>query len=195
MCRALDYWPAVAALSPAMARGSQPETQLDRVLLAIGHPTRRAMLAQLRAKKRVSISSLLKLSRVSYNSTWKHILILERAGLIERKPADGRTLPLVLRPGPLDELSDWMNPFQLDEQQPDAVPRASNAGDGHVGALIDSFVSDLAHLVAQSAIDAVREALDQGTAAKPNGTGARASGGGVRRARARKPGRRARPRR
>jgi DNA-binding transcriptional ArsR family regulator len=155
-----------------MASGSPPVTQLDHVLLALGHPTRRAMLERLREGP-ISQSKLAKLSPTALATGVKHVGFLERAALAKITKKVGRT-SIRLDTKPLDELRDWMSKLYPDDVQADTVPPMPNA-DARIRASIDAFIADLSELVRESALDAVRQALQQGGTTKSNGSAARAS--------------------
>ena len=56
---------------------------LNRVFSAVADPTRRAILASLRNKS-ATISEIARSFPVSLNAVSKHVMVLERAGLIRR---------------------------------------------------------------------------------------------------------------
>jgi DNA-binding transcriptional ArsR family regulator len=80
---------------------------LDRTLVALADPTRRAILQCLsNGEKRVT--ELAHPFAISLNSVSKHIRLLERAGLVRRR-VSGRDHFLSLEPRPFDELTRWMH--------------------------------------------------------------------------------------
>jgi DNA-binding transcriptional ArsR family regulator len=88
-----------------MARRHQ-DRLLDNTLIALADPTRRAILRRLtRAEAR--ITALAKPFSISLNSISKHIKLLERAGLVERRRV-GREHILRFRPEPLADVREWI---------------------------------------------------------------------------------------
>jgi DNA-binding transcriptional ArsR family regulator len=85
---------------PAIATG------LDHTLLALADPTRRAILARL-AQGEARVTELADPLPMSLNGVSKHIRVLERARLVERRRA-GREHFLSLNPRPLDDLATWI---------------------------------------------------------------------------------------
>lgn len=79
---------------------------LDRTLLALADPVRRRILERLRGG-RARVTDLAADFPISLNSVSKHIRILERAKLVERRIA-GREHFLRFRPEPLDQAQRWI---------------------------------------------------------------------------------------
>jgi DNA-binding transcriptional ArsR family regulator len=79
---------------------------LDRTLMALADPTRRAILHRLAARE-TRVTDLAQPFSMSLNSVSKHIRILERARLVNRRVA-GREHFLSLNPAPLDAASQWI---------------------------------------------------------------------------------------
>ena len=79
---------------------------LDETLGALADPTRRAILMRL-SRGEARVTDLAAPFDISLNSVSKHIRILERAGLVQRR-VSGRDHFLALEPGPFDELTQWM---------------------------------------------------------------------------------------
>jgi DNA-binding transcriptional ArsR family regulator len=83
---------------------------LDHTLIALADPTRREILRRLaRAESRVT--DLAAPFEISLNSVSKHIKLLERAKLVERRKV-GREHILRFRPDPLLRVQKWV----LDQQ-------------------------------------------------------------------------------
>ncbi|MDO7841600.1 ArsR/SmtB family transcription factor [Sphingomonas immobilis] len=80
--------------------------RLDATFAALADPTRRAMLAALQSGER-SIGDLAAPHAMSFAGAAKHVGVLERAGLIERRKA-GRQQLCRLRAAPLREADDWL---------------------------------------------------------------------------------------
>src|SRR5712692_1686680 len=83
---------------------------LDRVFSAVADPTRRAILAAL-AQKPATVTEIAKPFPVSLNAISKHILVLERAGLIRREIV-GREHHCRLDPEPLHKASAWLDDYR-----------------------------------------------------------------------------------
>lgn len=82
------------------------QTGLDHTLTALADPTRRAILERL-AKGEARVTELADPFAMSLNGVSKHIRVLERAHLVQRRRA-GREHFLSLDAGPLDELAAWV---------------------------------------------------------------------------------------
>ncbi len=80
--------------------------RLDRTLLALAHPTRRAILQRL-SQGEVRVTTLAEPFAVSLNAVSKHVHVLERARLVRRRRA-GREYLLSANPAPLDEAASWI---------------------------------------------------------------------------------------
>jgi|SRR5579864_1567352 len=79
---------------------------LDHVFAAVADPTRRAILRQL-GRKPTRVTDLAKNFPVSLNAVSKHVMVLERAGLIRRE-VQGREHVCQLDARPLGEAVDWL---------------------------------------------------------------------------------------
>jgi DNA-binding transcriptional ArsR family regulator len=79
---------------------------LDHTLAALADPTRRAILERL-AQGEARVTELADPFAMSLNGVSKHIRILERAQLVQRRRA-GREHLLSLDARPLDALADWV---------------------------------------------------------------------------------------
>ena len=84
---------------------SAPRT-LDRTLTALADPTRRAILQRLSSGE-ARVTDVAKPFSMSLNAVSKHILVLERAKLAQRRK-EGRDHYLSYRPEPLDEAAQWI---------------------------------------------------------------------------------------
>ncbi len=82
------------------------ERGLDRTLLALADPTRRAILRRL-MRETARVTDLAAPFDVSLNAISKHIRVLERAGLVVRR-VDGREHHLAFDPRPLDAAAAWI---------------------------------------------------------------------------------------
>lgn len=83
---------------------------LDATMLALADPTRRAILRRL-ARSDARVTELAAPFRISLNSVSKHIRILERAKLVERRVV-GREHILRFQPRPLRAAQDWISQQQ-----------------------------------------------------------------------------------
>jgi DNA-binding transcriptional ArsR family regulator len=81
-------------------------TGLDHTLTALADPTRRAILARL-AQGEARVTELADPFEMSLNGVSKHIRVLERAHLVQRRRA-GREHFLSLDARPLDEVARWI---------------------------------------------------------------------------------------
>ena len=84
--------------------------QLSDVLTAISHPTRRAIIGQL-ANGPARFLDVAKPFDTALNAVTKHLKLLERAGLIERRK-QGREVFISLRGEPLREVAAWVNDYE-----------------------------------------------------------------------------------
>jgi DNA-binding transcriptional ArsR family regulator len=82
------------------------QPNLDRTLMALADPTRRAILERL-SKGEARVTELAQPFTMSLNAVSKHIRILERAHLVRRRCA-GREHFLSLNREPLDEAAAWI---------------------------------------------------------------------------------------
>jgi DNA-binding transcriptional ArsR family regulator len=83
---------------------------LDRVFGAVADPTRRAILQKLREGP-ARVTEIAKPFSVSLNAVSKHLMVLERAGLIERN-VRGRDHYCHLLAGPLEQASGWLGHYR-----------------------------------------------------------------------------------
>lgn len=83
---------------------------LTNVFTAISHPTRRAIIGQL-ANGPARFSDLALPYDTALNAMTKHLKMLERANLIERRK-QGREVFISLRGDPLREVVEWANKYE-----------------------------------------------------------------------------------
>ncbi len=83
---------------------------LDRVILAISDPTRRAILGRL-ARGPARISDVAKPFAMSLTGVCKHVRVLERAKLV-RRTHHGRENTLELSAAPLRDVARWMSTYE-----------------------------------------------------------------------------------
>jgi DNA-binding transcriptional ArsR family regulator len=84
--------------------------RLDAIFAALADPTRRAMLATLAAGER-SIGELAEPFAMSFAGAAKHVGVLERAGLVERRKAGRRQL-CRLKAERLREADQWLRQWE-----------------------------------------------------------------------------------
>ena len=85
--------------------------QLTDVLTAISHPTRRAIIGQLAAKGPTRFLDVARPFDTALNAVTKHLKLLERAGLIERRK-EGREVFISFRAEPLREVAGWVHEYE-----------------------------------------------------------------------------------
>src|SRR5215470_12172598 len=83
---------------------------LNRVFNAVADPTRRAILQAL-AKNPATITEIAEPFPVSLNAVSKHVMVLERAGLIRRE-IQGREHLCSLEPRPLRDAAAWLEHYR-----------------------------------------------------------------------------------
>ena len=84
--------------------------RLDLTFAALADPTRRAMLASLALGER-SVGELAAPHAMSFAGAAKHVGVLERAGLVERRKA-GRQQLCRLKADRLREADDWLRQWE-----------------------------------------------------------------------------------
>jgi len=83
---------------------------LTDLLTAISHPTRRAIIGQL-ANGPARFLDVAKPFDTALNAVTKHLKLLERAGLIERRK-QGREVFISFRGEPLREVAGWVHEYE-----------------------------------------------------------------------------------
>lgn len=84
--------------------------QLTDVLSAISHPTRRAIIGRLSAGP-ARFSDIARPIDTALNAVTKHLKLLERAGLIERRK-QGREVFISFRAEPLRQVAGWVHEYE-----------------------------------------------------------------------------------
>ena len=84
--------------------------QLTAVLTAISHPSRRVIIERLSAGP-ARFTDIAKPFDTALNSVTKHLKLLERAGLIERRK-QGREVFISLRGEPLRQVAGWVHEYE-----------------------------------------------------------------------------------
>jgi DNA-binding transcriptional ArsR family regulator len=85
--------------------------QLDLAFAALADPTRRAIVDQLADKPDLSVSELAAPFPVSLPAVMKHLDVLARANLVERRKT-GRTVRCRLAPGPMEAAMHWLARYE-----------------------------------------------------------------------------------
>lgn len=86
------------------------DATLDATMEALAHPARRAILRRL-SRGEARVTELAQPFDMSLNAVSKHIRVLEHARLVRRR-RDGREHVISADPGPLDDVTRW-----IDEQR------------------------------------------------------------------------------
>lgn len=84
--------------------------RVDRVFHALSNRTRRRMIRQL-AVGECSVGDLAAPAEMSFAAASKHVQVLEKAGLVNRRVA-GRQHLCSLRSEPLREVSEWLSYYE-----------------------------------------------------------------------------------
>jgi DNA-binding transcriptional ArsR family regulator len=84
---------------------------LNLVFKALGDHTRRDLLARL-AQGPAMVTELAKPYNMSLPAVGKHLRVLEKAGLIERR-VNGRIHRCALNPSPLKSAGDWIRQYRM----------------------------------------------------------------------------------
>lgn len=79
---------------------------LSSTFAALADPTRRAILARLRAGE-ASVNELAQPFSISVQAVSSHLRVLERAGLVERG-RDAQRRPSRLRAAPMEDAVEWL---------------------------------------------------------------------------------------
>jgi DNA-binding transcriptional ArsR family regulator len=79
---------------------------LNRILSALAHPTRRAILERV-MRQEVRVTELAEPFATSLNAISKHVRILERARLVQRRRV-WREQRVSFNPAPLEKVSAWI---------------------------------------------------------------------------------------
>lgn len=110
-------------------------SRLNLVFAAIADPTRRAILRSL-ARRPATITELRRPFPVSFNAISKHLIVLERAGLVRRE-IRGREHLCRLRPRALRRADAWLAHYRrfwelrLDALEAYVAVKAKEKGESH----------------------------------------------------------------
>ena len=83
---------------------------LNRIFAAVADPTRRAILEHLR-RGPATVTGIARVFPVSLNAVSKHLMVLERAGLVRRK-VQGRVHHCRLVAKPLRQATAWLDHYR-----------------------------------------------------------------------------------
>jgi len=83
---------------------------MESIFTAVADPTRREMLARMRAEGPLSIKQLSAPLPISRQAVTKHLDILQASGLVRVQKA-GRERLHSLDSSPLREVGDWLEPY------------------------------------------------------------------------------------
>ncbi len=83
---------------------------LDRTFSALADPTRRRILAQL-AKGEECVTDLARPHAMSLAAVSKHLIVLEKAGLVKRR-RNGRVHSLALEAKPMKDALAWIDRYR-----------------------------------------------------------------------------------
>jgi DNA-binding transcriptional ArsR family regulator len=84
--------------------------ELDRVFFALADPTRRAILRGL-SHRSATINEIARPFSFSLNAVSKHVIVLERAGLLRRE-IKGREHRCWIEPHPLRKATEWLEDYR-----------------------------------------------------------------------------------
>lgn len=93
-----------------MPAASRRSSELDRIFAALADPTRRAILARL-ARGETVVGDLAEPFAISLPAVSRHLNVLERAHLIERR-VDAQWRVCRLRPAPLRDAAQWIDHYR-----------------------------------------------------------------------------------
>ena len=84
--------------------------EVDRIFHALSNGTRRNMLRRL-SRSACTVSELAEPAEMSFAAASKHVQVLERAGMVNRR-VKGRQHICSLSPKPLKEASEWLSFYE-----------------------------------------------------------------------------------
>lgn len=89
---------------------ADPDEILDDVFHALANRTRRALVRSL-AERPARVTELAEPHGMSINAISKHLIVLERAGLI-RRTGTGHVRGCVLEAGPMATADEWLRSYR-----------------------------------------------------------------------------------
>jgi DNA-binding transcriptional ArsR family regulator len=87
-----------------------PVDTLSKVFAALADPTRRDMVARLSIAD-ATVNQLAEPYRMSLQAVYKHLRVLEDAGVVSRLPGP-QPRPVRLEIGALDSMDDWIEQYR-----------------------------------------------------------------------------------
>ena len=87
---------------------ASPGLQLDSLFAALADPTRRAIVERLLAKGELSVSEVARPFAISTPAISRHLQVLERAGLIERR-VERQWRYVRMRADALEPVENWLS--------------------------------------------------------------------------------------
>ena len=87
-----------------------PPDTLSRAFAALADPTRRDMVARLSAGD-ATVNQLAEPYRMSLQAVYKHLRVLEEAGVVSRAPGP-QPRPVRLETGALDRMDEWIERYR-----------------------------------------------------------------------------------
>jgi DNA-binding transcriptional ArsR family regulator len=84
------------------------QKQITAVFAALADPTRRRIVARLANREECAVTALAKPFRISPPAISRHLRVLEKAGLVQRRRT-GRVHLIRTRPDGLKEAQRWIN--------------------------------------------------------------------------------------
>jgi DNA-binding transcriptional ArsR family regulator len=87
-----------------------PSDELSATFAALADPTRRAIIARL-ASGEATVNQLAEPFPITVQAVSKHLRVLERAGLVERRRS-AQLRPSRLRGAPLRDAADWLATYR-----------------------------------------------------------------------------------
>jgi DNA-binding transcriptional ArsR family regulator len=91
--------------------GDHMGSSLDHTFFALSHRTRRRMLGQLAGARETRVTDLARRHRLSLNTVSKHVRVLERARLVQRRVA-GREHFIRVQPRRFTEAERWIADYR-----------------------------------------------------------------------------------
>jgi len=87
-----------------------PADTLSKVFAALADPTRRDMVARLSLAD-ATVNQLAEPYRMSLQAVYKHLRVLEEAGVVSRAPGP-QPRPVRLETGALDRMDEWIERYR-----------------------------------------------------------------------------------
>jgi DNA-binding transcriptional ArsR family regulator len=94
---------------------SMPVDALSRVFAALADPTRRDIVARLSVAD-ATVNQLAEPYKMSLQAVYKHLRVLEEAGLVRRSPGP-QPRPVRLETGALDLMDEWIERYRRQAEE------------------------------------------------------------------------------